>query len=237
MNYKLLIVDDEPGIRDSLREYFEMQDFSTDVADCGEVALEMARSHDYDLILSDVRMPRGDGGYLLKKIREKHDNRPYFIMMSGFTDLTVEQACAGGAVALMTKPINPTEALRIVQRLLQPESSKWQWDTADVTSRRVVSISASDLAEACGKGFASCGHMGIFIESSDMLPKVGENIEVSFSSPRCKVRGQVLWARAHERDSLKRGFGISIHQATSDFLNQFEKIRADLQSIATVPNN
>ena len=67
---KLLIIDDERGIRNTLREILADEGYEVDVAENGKQGLEMAQEKAYDLIFSDIKMPEMDGMELLAKIGE-----------------------------------------------------------------------------------------------------------------------------------------------------------------------
>lgn len=81
---KILIVDDEVIMRDLLVDYFEMFDYKTDIANDGQEALEKVLSgngnESYNLVISDINMPKMGGTDLLKRIKEKFKNLPVIIM-------------------------------------------------------------------------------------------------------------------------------------------------------------
>ncbi|NBJ92818.1 response regulator, partial [Parablautia muri] len=68
MREKLLIVDDEKGVVDMLKSYFEMRSFQVYTAYSGEAALKLA-AHNPDLVLLDINMPGMDGLKVCEKIR------------------------------------------------------------------------------------------------------------------------------------------------------------------------
>lgn len=72
MAQKILIVDDEAGIRQLIRDYFEMQEYEVIEADCGSAALEKIGEKP-DIILLDINMPDLDGLTVCRKIRESVD--------------------------------------------------------------------------------------------------------------------------------------------------------------------
>ena len=71
--YKLLIVDDEPKIRDIIREYAEFEGYEVDEAEDGMVALGLCKLNDYDLIVMDIMMPKLDGFSACKEIKKIKD--------------------------------------------------------------------------------------------------------------------------------------------------------------------
>ena len=71
--YKLLIVDDEPKIREIIREYAEFAGYEVDEAEDGMVALGLCKLNDYDLIVMDIMMPKLDGFSACKEIKKIKD--------------------------------------------------------------------------------------------------------------------------------------------------------------------
>ena len=67
---KLLIIDDERGIRNTLREILADEGHEVEVAENGKQGLEMAQAKAYDLIFCDIKMPEMDGMELLKALKE-----------------------------------------------------------------------------------------------------------------------------------------------------------------------
>ena len=103
-NLKILVVDDEQIVRETLREQFELEGAVVSEAENGNIAFDLIQKNSYDLVVADVRMPECSGVELLEKIRAYSGNAPEVIMISGFTDLTIERARELGAKGLLMKP-------------------------------------------------------------------------------------------------------------------------------------
>ena len=69
---KILIIDDEKAIRRSIKEILEFEKYSVDEAEDGMQGLTMALANNYDLILSDIKMPKMDGLELQNKLNENN---------------------------------------------------------------------------------------------------------------------------------------------------------------------
>lgn len=117
----LLVVDDEPDLRELLKDEFEMQGSRVLEAESGEAALSQLRKHRVDAVISDVRMPGGSGMELLRRfVRElptlpNAGKMPVFILLTGFADVEDAEARALGASALIQKPFD-LKALREIVR-------------------------------------------------------------------------------------------------------------------------
>ena len=86
-------------------------------ADGGNQALALLKSNPVSVILSDYRMPDGDGLQLLNGLRARDDLTP-FIFMTGFSDITVAQAKIRGAFDLIQKPFGLDEILKLFEQAL-----------------------------------------------------------------------------------------------------------------------
>lgn len=101
----ILLVDDEHDLRDLLALEFEDLGFRVLQADSGFAGQEMFDEHRPDVILSDIRMPNGDGMDLLKYVKAKPDSCPVFLI-TGFADVTEHEALTEGASQLFNKPFD-----------------------------------------------------------------------------------------------------------------------------------
>lgn len=79
MKYKLLIVEDEPRMREIIIDYFSVKDFSVCEAKNGVEAIEILENNEFDIILLDIMMPKLDGLAVCKKIR-KHSEVPIIFL-------------------------------------------------------------------------------------------------------------------------------------------------------------
>ena len=113
--HTILIVDDDDGIRWILKECLEGIGFDVIAAESGEAALEHIKENDFDLIISDLNMPKGDGYWLLSQIKDKA-HAPVMII-SGET-VPCNKLRAMGAVGLLPKPHKKEDLYSIVDFLL-----------------------------------------------------------------------------------------------------------------------
>lgn len=116
----VLIVDDDPRIREFVRVNLEMDGYVVREAGSAEEGLAALEEQPPDLILLDVMMPQVDGWEMLKRVRERHGvDSMQVIMFSGqIDDDATDQAAAGGAQAFVGKPFNPQELVTRAKDLL-----------------------------------------------------------------------------------------------------------------------
>lgn len=88
---KVLIVDDEPDLRDVLEDAFVLKGCEVESARNGREALGKFASGVYDLLVTDLNMPEMDGRTLLEQIHERFDDRPYLVAISGLGETKGEK--------------------------------------------------------------------------------------------------------------------------------------------------
>ncbi len=116
---KVLVVDDEMIVRESLVEWFKKSGYEVDGADGGRIAMEMVDGKDYDFIFLDIRMPDVDGFEVLDHIKA---NCPYtmVVMITAYGSVeTAVDAMKRGACDYLTKPFEPSDLVCQLERLLQ----------------------------------------------------------------------------------------------------------------------
>ena len=116
----VLIVDDDPRIREFVRVNLEMDGYAVREAGSAEEGLDALEAEPPDLILLDVMMPQVDGWQMLQRVRERHGvDSIQVIMFSGQIDAdAADQAEASGAQAFLGKPFNPQELVSRTKELL-----------------------------------------------------------------------------------------------------------------------
>lgn len=109
INKKVLIVDDQNGIRILLMEVFSSEGYTTYQAANGKTALEIVEKHTPDLVLLDMKIPGMDGLEILKHIKEMNPSIKV-IMMTAYGELDmIKEATELGALMHFTKPFDIDE--------------------------------------------------------------------------------------------------------------------------------
>ena len=89
-NLKFLVVDDDPLLREVLKEILEFQKGEVVESSNGNEAFKLLQQNTFDCVISDIRMPRGDGISLAKQMLSL-TQRPKLFIYSGFNDLSQKQ--------------------------------------------------------------------------------------------------------------------------------------------------
>ncbi len=122
---KILVVDDEKNLRIVVQKEMTRQGHHVETASNGEAAWELLNEQEFDVLLSDINMPRLDGIALLRRLREKLENPPEVIMLTG--QATVENAIEAmklGAYDYLTKPYRITELSALVTQAAEKQKLK-----------------------------------------------------------------------------------------------------------------
>lgn len=104
---RILIVDDDPQIRNFFVEEIEYHGGKTVTAANGEEGVQVYQNDpNFDLILSDMRMPQGDGLFLFRKLKELSDKPISFVLITGFSDISESAAKQEGILRVFEKPVD-----------------------------------------------------------------------------------------------------------------------------------
>ena len=125
MSGRVLLVDDEPGLREAVQAYLEDSNFSVDVASNAKDGWELLQQNFPDLVITDVMMPEVDGYQFLKQVRDdpRFTAMPVvFLTAKGMTTDRI-QGYQAGCDAYLPKPFDPEELVAIVENLLDRKAA------------------------------------------------------------------------------------------------------------------
>lgn len=137
---RVLVVDDKKNYLALFRRILPA-DIEVDCASDGTSALEKLAQSEFDVVVSDVRMPGMDGVTLLETIKTKYPNVEVVLMTAYGTIPNAVKAMKLGAVEYLTKPFDPEDAVRAVEEAVQrrlgkaPESEQ---PSSDLTYREAI---------------------------------------------------------------------------------------------------
>jgi len=115
---KFLVVDDEKGVSEQLKEFLEKRGYKAFAATSGEKALELTKKEKPHIVILDIRMPGLSGIEVLREVK-KLNHKTRVIMLTGYEDERTRSISQElGASAYMTKPYNFDEILKTARRLI-----------------------------------------------------------------------------------------------------------------------
>lgn len=119
---KILVIDDEKSIRETLKEILEYEDHQVDLAEDGEVGLELFKDNKYEIVLLDIKMPKKDGIEVLEDIFKIATDVPV-IMISGHGNIdTAVESIKKGAYDFIEKPLDLNRLLVTIRNAMDKNS-------------------------------------------------------------------------------------------------------------------
>ena len=180
---RILVVDDEHGLRVTLAANLELEGFDVVDASTGPEALALLATGQFDLVISDMRMPVMNGLDLMRAIKRQRPALPV-VLMTGFEhEQMIDQAIAEGVFTILTKPFQIGELLDVVKRatrgavlLVDQEEcgSGPARKVLEFAGVRSETVSSTHLLEEIGKGWADVCVINICASSADSQQMIGE---------------------------------------------------------------
>jgi CheY-like chemotaxis protein len=140
---RILVVDDDAGICQSLKDLLEEERCDIETAASGVVAMERLGRQQFDVVLSDVVMPDMDGYQLFQALKQKIPNLPV-VLMTAFNydkDHIIKRSCLEGLQGVIfKKPVNPLILKKLLLQQCRPEQADPQ---PSLSPRTVISSAES----------------------------------------------------------------------------------------------
>jgi len=131
MAERILVVDDDSGVREALSEFLLSLGYVVVGVQNGEEALTEYKKGDFDVVMADLIMPNMDGMELLQRIREIKNNDVIFLMMTGHPSIgTAVDAINRGADDYITKPFHLEDVKLRISKALEKQTLKGRLKTA-----------------------------------------------------------------------------------------------------------
>jgi DNA-binding NtrC family response regulator len=116
---RILIVDDEAAMRESLKDWLMEDGYEVNSAESGEAAVKMAAERNWDIVLLDLKMPGMDGIETLERIKEINPDAEVLMMTAYATVDTAVQAMKDGAFDYLVKPFDPDEVEIQIKKIVE----------------------------------------------------------------------------------------------------------------------
>jgi two-component system, NtrC family, nitrogen regulation response regulator NtrX len=195
---KILVIDDERAIRNTLKEVLEYEKHEVDLAEDGPSGLEMFNANSYDIVLCDIKMAKMDGIEVLQKIYETSTDVPV-VMISGHGNIdTAVEAIKKGAFDFLEKPLDLNRLLITIRNATDKSTL--------LTQTQVLKNKVSKIYEIVGE--------------SEAIRKVKEMIDrVAPTEARVLITGangtgkELVAHQIHEKSSRARGPFVEVNCA------------------------
>jgi len=223
--YSVLVVDDDAPLRRAILWDLNRKGYQTFEAENGEVAYQIVEKNSVQLVLTDIRMPVCDGIQLLERLKRRNPQPPVVMFLSGFSDLTPEEACDLGAESVLSKPFQRKVLFQSIEEAIQKRKEVWlkksqqnEFSTApDHTLQGSYRFQrGTALAQ---EPYIAMGRGGFFVS----LPSIpvhwtAQLTELSFDIqlregpvPHLRGQGKLIWTRKpNDSQDLPSGAGLEI---------------------------
>jgi PAS domain S-box-containing protein len=146
---RVLIVDDEQGFRRSIQQFLKKEGHKVAAADSAEKALEILKEREFDVVVTDIVMPRVNGMDLLKSIKESRPNIPVIIMTGEPTVDTAIKAVQAEAFDYLVKPFSREDICKTVrnaanQKALEDENRQYREHMEELVQERTRELQKSE---------------------------------------------------------------------------------------------
>jgi DNA-binding NarL/FixJ family response regulator len=167
MSARLLLVDDEPGLREAVQAYLEDSGYTVDVASNAGDGWQLLQQNQPDLVISDIMMPQVDGYQFLKQVREDPRFKALpvvFLTAKGMTGDRI-QGYHAGCDAYLSKPFDPDELVAIVTNLLERRAAAKEVEGGETPD---ISTLANQMAriESLLSGKGTLGKVGNIVQTA-----------------------------------------------------------------------
>ncbi|MFP4470219.1 MAG: sigma-54-dependent transcriptional regulator [Bacteroidales bacterium] len=195
----LLIVDDEESLRDSLCDWFTGEGFDVDCAENAGKALQKLDERNFDIILTDIRMPGMDGIGLNRRIKEINKDSIVIIMTAYASVETAVQALKDGAYDYVTKPIDPDDLTHLIRNATSQINLKTE---NEILRNRVSTL--ENIGDIVGTSEA----MVQVLRQVENVARTNSSVVITGESGT----GKELVARAIHANSARRNYPmVTVH--------------------------
>jgi DNA-binding NtrC family response regulator len=139
-NQKVLAIDDEQIVLDSIKKILLKENYEVDTAIDSKSGLEMALQQDYDIVLTDIRMPKIGGMRILRDIRRNKPSIPV-VLITGYASVqSAVQAMKLGAADYIEKPFTPDELVDAVNSAIDASPDQSMMEQKIIHGEEVIKV-------------------------------------------------------------------------------------------------
>lgn len=222
---RVLLVDDEIDLLAPLKFNLENQNFEVFTANSGNEAFELFSNQPLDSIITDIKMPNGDGIQLLKKVKETNAKMPVVTFISGYSEISNQEAYQMGATGILAKPFRVSQLIEKIHWDMIEPNKKW----AEVPQTGTESLKIEAVSSKLGRG----GLMVQLAPSSTWNGNLNQLFNIdSIPNELGNISG-TFWPRWYEKQS--QTVGLEFHYVDDSIRAQVHKKIEALNPVAYIP--
>jgi two-component system chemotaxis response regulator CheY len=240
MTNSILVVEDDLDLRELLIDALSIKKYRVFGAANGKEALETLEKEKINLVLTDFHMPKMNGAQMIRAMMEKHRNIPVIIFISGFQDLSDEDAYDVGASAIMRKPMDMDLLLQNIEDLLQRVKEPWVLRPPRYESQENISIKLDGFDSAISAKIFNIGNGGAFVQApAQKLPLVESTVffKIDFADLTLSGIGIIRWVRPVATAQTPSGFGLEFLFLDEPGRSQLRKVLTGLGRKSFIPKS
>jgi CheY-like chemotaxis protein len=232
----ILVVDDEADLRDIVASELEFMGAQVVQAENVAAAKEVLGARKIDLIVSDIRMPGGTGVDLLDHVKARDSQYPPVMLITGFADITCEQALDKGAEALMNKPFQLDDLVSVAARYTGRFEDRFKAPTEE--PRKKLSLNFEKALQDCDEVELGRGGISLCLDGKGRKFENGEslNFELTFADQVLSGTGVIRWVKHPEHSESLLCIGLEFMQLSSESLGYFTSFVRATSPVAFIPS-
>jgi DNA-binding NtrC family response regulator len=195
---KILVIDDERSIRNTLKDILEYEKYEVDLAEDGKKGLEMVKQTEYDIILCDIKMPGMDGIEVLEQLNTVAPDSPV-VMISGHGNIdTAVESIKKGAYDFIEKPLDLNRLLITIRNAMDKSTL--------VNETKILKKKVSKKFEIIGESSA----IKRVIEMADRVAPTDARVLITGANGTGK---ELVARRIHDQSSRSSGPFVEVNCA------------------------
>jgi len=195
---RILVIDDERSIRNTLKDILEYEKYSVDLAEDGIKALDKIKAGTYDMILCDIKMPGMDGIEVLEKLQELIPDTPV-VMISGHGNIdTAVESIKKGAFDYIEKPLDLNRLLITIRNAMDKSSL--------VSETKILKKKVNKKFEIVGESAA----LKAVVEMADRVAKTDARVLITGANGTGK---ELVARRIHDQSNRSAGPFVEVNCA------------------------
>jgi CheY-like chemotaxis protein len=228
----VLVVEDETLFREAIVKDFLRRGFKVTSAENGKIAMDMLQNSVVHVVISDIRMPGGNGIELLEYIKRNNPTLPIVMMMTGFAELSSEDAQGKGADALFSKPFDGRLMIEAVMKLVMKYNEEINIFASSVRTDLKIQLSFNHAEKKLDTQAINISPKGLFVSVSENFPQISDEVnfdlEIGGGSHIQGGRAIVKWVSFKSQSGIPSGVGIEFFQFSD---SNKEKISTLIKSV------
>jgi len=195
---RILVIDDERSIRNTLKDILEYEKYSVDLAEDGIKALDKIKTASYDVILCDIKMPGMDGIEVLEKLQELMPDTPV-VMISGHGNIdTAVESIKKGAFDYIEKPLDLNRLLITIRNAMDKSNL--------VSETKILKKKVNKKFEIVGESTA----LKAVVEMADRVAKTDARVLITGANGTGK---ELVARRIHDQSNRSAGPFVEVNCA------------------------